>query len=88
MSDDFLEIYDKTFPLEKMTLKTKQTDKIVLELQRDQKISKEAYKQYNNLPEKIEKTFKKLHYENKIRKSENNIKTTGKVIKQIKSSFS
>ena len=43
----------------------------------------EVYKQYKNLFGKTKKKVKKLHYQNKIQKSENRIKTTGKVIKEI-----
>ena len=98
----FLEICDAIFPLQKITMKTKKVEKILLGLQQGsenhqgrssiyiksffkKKLQKDQ-KFINNTRiylEKLRKKVKKLHYQNKIQKSENRIKTTGKVIKEI-----
>ena len=98
--DKFLKIYNEAFPLQKITIKTKNRGGpwIKTEIKKSsrkkqclyEKILKnktkkalETYKQYEFLFEKIFKRLKKVYYQYKIQKCENNIKTTWKTIKEL-----
>ena len=45
--------------------------------------NEEAYKMYKNLFEKLKKQSKKLYFQNKLKKCENDIKNTWKIMKSI-----
>ena len=49
--------------------------------------NEEAYKMYKNLCEKLKKQLKKLYFQNKLKKCENNIKNTRKIMKSIIEKF-
>ena len=49
--------------------------------------NEEAYKMYKNLFEKLEKQSKKLYFQNKLKKCENNIKSSWKIMKSIIGKF-
>ena len=45
--------------------------------------NEEAYKMYKNLFEKLQKQLKRLYFQNKLKKCENNIKNSWKIMKSI-----
>ena len=49
--------------------------------------NEEAYKMFKNLFEKLEKQSKKLYFQNKLKKCENNVKSSWKIMKSIIGKF-
>ena len=97
--EKFTKIYNQAFPLQKIKIKWKSlvstwiTKGIRKSSRKKQRLHEkflkhkttkmlETYKNYKNLFEKIKKCSKK-HYQNKLEKCKNNLKTSWKTMKEI-----